>query len=154
MFASRFIFGSLASAVCLFMIESSSQAFLANAVGKQNPHLESLHKAAQELKHATAAVNGKNGGNAGQHVTAAIGHIEKAIEHHKKSQAEQNNSGIGGLVQKTANQKHHSHLHEALSAAKAAEKHLSGNNAGQAGKEIAKAHHHVEEAIKSHSGLK
>ena len=153
MFALRIIFASLASATLVFLMPNPGQAFLANVVGKKG-HLDHLHKAAQELKHATSAVNGKNGGDAGQHVATAIGHIEKAIEHHKKSQAEQNNSGLGGLVQNARHQKHHNHLHEALTSAKAAEKHLSSNNTAQAGKEIAKAHHHVEEAIKSHSALR
>ncbi len=99
MFASRFVPGSLLIAAVLFAFANPSLALLpganANAPAKKAHHLDSLHKAAHELKHAHTAANGKNGGKAGQHVAAAIGHIEEAIQHHKTNHLNQTRTGLG-----------------------------------------------------------
>jgi hypothetical protein len=157
MFASRFVPGSLLIPAVLFALVNPSMALLpsanANAPAKNVHHLDSLHKAAHELKHAHTAVNGKNGGKASQHVAAAIGHIEEAIQHHKANHLNQTRTGLSGAIVTTAHHHHHNQLHEALHAAKAAEKQLAAGNTTQAAHDISKAHHHVELAIHSHHTL-
>jgi hypothetical protein len=156
MFAPRFIVSALISAPLLFTVTNASTVFLpaANAKIVAKPaHQDSLHLAAHELKHAHAAVTGKNSGKAGQHVSAAIGHIEHAIHSHKTNQLNQNRTGVTGAIATAAHHQHHNQLHEALHAAKAAEKQLASGNTAQAASDITKAHHHVEKAIQQQHAL-
>jgi len=120
---------------------------------KHTHHLDSLHKAAHELKHAHTAASGKNVGKANQHVSAAIVHIEEAIQHHKTHHLNQNRPGLTGTIATAAHHHHHNQLHEALHAAKAAQKQLAAGNTAQAEHDISKAHHHIELAIHSHHAL-
>ena len=157
MFISRFACGLVLLSSGLFASASPAVVLLPknNAAVKKAGHLDSLHMAARELKHAHNAVNGnvKKGGNAGQHLTTAIGHIENAIQTHKANTANQARPGLAGAVAAAAHQHHHNQLHEALHAAKEAEKHLATGNVALASVEIGKAHHHVEQAIKHHEAF-
>jgi hypothetical protein len=149
MYAMRLIVGSVIATATFFAGTTPANAFLAPT--KPGHHLDSLHKAAHELKHAHGEV-GKNGGKAAHHVSAAIGHIEHAIQLHK-SALTQNRTGLNGALASAAHHHHHSQLHEALHAAKEAEKHIAAGNATHAAHEIARAHHHVELAMHSHHHL-
>jgi hypothetical protein len=161
MLPSRLVCASLLALALSFTISNSASALSpkVNAVTKKSGHLDNLHMAAHELKHAHAAVNGngngkgKKGGNPVQHVSAAIGHIEQAIQLHKANNLNQNRPGLAGSALTAAHHHHHSQLQEALHAAKEAEKHLAAGNAALASKEIEKAHHHVELAIEHHRAL-
>jgi hypothetical protein len=153
MLTSRLIPASILATGLFFAVSAPANGFLAFAKPKAGHHLDHLHKAAHELKHAHAAVNGKNGGKASQHITAAIGHIEAAIELHKKHHLEQNRTGVTGAIVTAAHHHHHNQLHEALHAAQAAEKHLAAGNGAKASEEINKSHHHVELAMHSHQAL-
>ncbi len=158
MIMSRFMPGFAASAAICFAIAAptnSLQAALKANSAKSGHHLDHLHQAAHELKHAHAAVSGKGGktgANAGKHVSAAIGRIEAAIQHHKKH-LQQSRTGVTGAIATVAHHHHHSQLHEALHAAKAAEKHIESGNTKKAASEISNAHHHVELAMHSHHNL-
>lgn len=157
MFAPRFIPGALITAAALFAVVTPTPTLLplanAKSVTKKGHHLDSLHAAAHELKHAHSATSGKNGGTAASHVSAAIGHIEKAIESHKTNHLNQTRSGLSGLATTAAHHHHHNQLQEALHAAKSAQKHLTDGNIAKAKEEITKAHHHVELAIHQHHSL-
>lgn len=133
---------ALAAAVA-FTLVSPNGLFLPQAAAASKKKTDSLHSAATELGHAHTIVNGKKTGDAGGHLKSAIGHIEQAIKDHAKISP-------NGAAATTAHKKHHDQLHEALHAAKEAEKHVSAGNTAAAKKEIASAHHHIEEAIKHH----
>jgi hypothetical protein len=141
----------LAASILTTSTPANSLLAASNAKVSKTNHLDHLHKAALELKHAHSAT-GKNGGKAAQHVATAIGHIEAAIQHHK-TLLNQNRSGVSGAIATAAHHKHHSHLQEALHAAKAAEKQIASGNASRAAADISKAHHHVELAMHSHNAL-
>jgi hypothetical protein len=152
MSVSRFIAGVAASAVIFFGASTPSSAVANVKAAKPGVHTDHLHKAAHELKSAHGAVNGKNGGQAGQHVSNAIAHIEAAIQHHK-THLNQTRTGLAGTIATAAHHHHHSQLHEALNAAKAAQKQIASGNPVKAAADITKAHHHVELAMRSHHAL-
>jgi hypothetical protein len=155
MFLSRLLSGSVFASILLFSLSSPASGSLAiaeAAAAKKGHHLGELEKAAHELKHAHSEVTGKNVGKASEHVTAAIGHIEKAIELHKHH-LNQTRTGVTGTITSAAHHHHHHHLHEALHAAKEAEKHIASGKTAEAAKELSKAHEHVELAMHSHKAL-
>ena len=108
MIALRFMPGFAACAAICFAIAAptnSLQAALKANSAKTGHHLDHLHQASHELKHAHSAVSGKcgqNGANAGKHVSAAIGHIEAAIQRHGRSlhKIEQRHLSIQALLSK------------------------------------------------------
>jgi hypothetical protein len=152
MLISRLIFSCVAATLAVGVSGQSGQAFLAAGTNKHNQHTDLLHKAAHELKEANSAI-GKNG-NASHHLATAIHHLEHAIHHHKTNLAPQSTTGLGGSLVAAAHHKHHTHLQEALHAAKTAEKHLGAGKTAHASTEITKAHHHVELAMSTHHVLK
>jgi hypothetical protein len=145
MFSTPLLTTSLAAAAALFAV-GPANAILAPARAKAQDH---LHLAAHELKHARTALGGKEG-NAQQHLSQAIGHIEQAIHHHKTTVLAQPRTGLSGALVTAAHHHHHGQLHEALHAAKEAQKHLAAGKVHEARKEAERAHHHVELAIHHH----
>jgi gas vesicle protein len=145
MFALPIRITALTAAVAMMLVNPAGLS-LPQAAAASKKKTDSLHSAATELGHAHAVVNGKKTGNAADHLKSAVGHIEHAIKEHAKLNP-------NGETATAAHKKHHDLLHQALHASKEAEKHLSAGNTAAAKKEIAHAHHHIEEAIKHKQGL-
>jgi hypothetical protein len=153
MLAMRLVATALLSASFLLYGNPFGSTLARAEAAKAKNQLDHLHNAAHELTHAHTAATGNNGGKAHQHVTAAIGHIEAAIHHHKTKHLNQTRTGVTGALATAAHHHHHNQLHEALHAAKAAQKQLAEGNAAKASHDISKAHHHIELAIHSHHAL-
>jgi hypothetical protein len=113
-------------------------------------HHHHLHQALKDLQVAHAATKANNGVLANQALAAAVRHLDQAIYHHKQYEVTLTQTGLTGFVVTGVHQNHHTHMHKAVTQARAAHKQIVAGHAKKALNDVGGAEHQTKLAIANH----
>jgi hypothetical protein len=144
----RFIAGSAAA----LLIAAPAPSLPLRLGFPHHHHHHHLLQADRDLQVASAEVNAGQLKPAHHAAAAAVNQIEMAIgKHHHYLTIKR--FGLSGVLRTAAHHHHHGHLHNAIAAARAAEKQIKAGNRAQANADLGIAHGHLVMAVRTNPTL-